>query len=747
MADNTPPATSTVGPPGPSRTPSSWPSSTSSSRPASPPSIDAADVLARSNPSTSRRLLVVLCFPLLFLLAVPFWYHTTSIERLPLPSDRIAALASAPFPTVTSHILFTAEDAVFPSSPPGKAVFPTRTKVDALAAEVVKGIDGVELRKRPADRGRRSWEFVYDDDPRRPAPLRLHLQVDETAKTAFPLEPYIVSPTAISSVPAGTLVIPVHPSLISDRNLKQHYKIAISRALLDLSPHYEHNVPLRALAYAPNVTLSFVLLNEDAAAGSYVRAWDVERAIDYHIRPHLGPLVHVFNFSIESQILYHAPLSFEPSRTTLQGSTQALLDAAATDADAEAAAQAAVDEAAHGSWVVTEEDAKVFVNSERWSLDSGSTNNPVLRFLLFVPSSAHRPMHLAPSLRAVPSDAFLLPQFGGVVILNPPADAASDVLHLGAPALDAPFALFTRHLYELLDLPFLPDWMVAPEPAPRPSSGAETRVGARRTAIQIQPVTPWQVETVLRTRLRENAGEAAKTLAGIVRLVDKISEMKVGAGVQALVDSAVQRLEGLPIAARSNSPLAAFLLARDAAVLASRAFFDPSMMGQLYFPDQHKFAVYTPLFAPVGIAMAVALVRELVAALKRRRARAALASQARRDAAHAAHADDDHNDAHGAVARAVAQEWAALEIAATPTKRAGAGANAAARAGGPGEEEKHGPMERDDEESADDEKDDEEDDEEEEEGGALAVLQANEVATAREPDAGRRRSLRRRHVD
>lgn len=28
-------------------------------------------------------------------------------------------------------------------------------------------------------------------------------------------------------------------------------------------------------------------------------------------------------------------------------------------------------------------------------LDSGSTNNPVLRFLLFVPSVQHRPMHLA----------------------------------------------------------------------------------------------------------------------------------------------------------------------------------------------------------------------------------------------------------------------------------------------------------------------------------------------------------------
>ncbi len=37
------------------------------------------------------------------------------------------------------------------------------------------------------------------------------------------------------------------------------------------------------------------------------------------------------------------------------------------------------------------------------SVDSGSTNNPVLRFLLFVPATKHRPMRLA-----VPGESFLL---------------------------------------------------------------------------------------------------------------------------------------------------------------------------------------------------------------------------------------------------------------------------------------------------------------------------------------------------
>jgi hypothetical protein len=51
-----------------------------------------AELTAAVNPSTRRRLVTTLAFPLLILLAVPFWWYTTSIVRLPLPIDRIEAL-------------------------------------------------------------------------------------------------------------------------------------------------------------------------------------------------------------------------------------------------------------------------------------------------------------------------------------------------------------------------------------------------------------------------------------------------------------------------------------------------------------------------------------------------------------------------------------------------------------------------------------------------------------------------------
>ena len=33
---------------------------------------------------------------------------------------------------------------------------------------------------------------------------------------------------------------------------------------------------------------------------------------------------------------------------------------------------------------------------------------------------------------------------------------------------------------------------------------------------------------------------------------------------------------------------------------ATRAAFNHEMLAMLYFPDEHKWAVYTPLFGPIG---------------------------------------------------------------------------------------------------------------------------------------------------
>ncbi|CAK9779956.1 hypothetical protein CC85DRAFT_158535 [Cutaneotrichosporon oleaginosum] len=546
------------------------------------PPLDAAPLLAAVNPPRSRRWAIMLCFPLFLALASPWWWTTTSIVRLPLPVERIGALESQSDPVITTLVSFTGEDAAFPKAPPGRADFPTATKLDALAAEVVKGVDGMLARDRPNVRGTRRWDVVVNGP--KSVRHRVHIGVSETAKPDWPLEPYVQTSYGTADVPPGTVVIPIHPSMVSDLNLKRHYKIALVNALHNLLPAHLPPVANRALAYSPNITLSFVVVNEDAAEGAFVNDWDIDGALRDHIFPHLEPLSPVFNFSIESQVLYHAPLAFEPAQQD-------------------------------DGWVVDEDGMKMFV-SERWTPDSLSTNNPVLKFLLFVPSAQHAPLRLAAN-----ATSFLIPQFGSVVLLNPPAEGGA--YRLSLDALDAPFKQFTEHLYGLLSLPALPEKL---HHCPEPASEGKTRAqrGLR------DPLSLWQLDTIFRVRMAENAAEARKTLGGIVRLVDKIKEMQLGPGVRDKVLGAVRRLEELPETAQDMSPLTAFVLSRDAVGLANEAFFDPSMMGLLYFPDQHKFAVYTPLFAPIGVSIVVGLLREIANLIKKRKA-ARKAAQAKKD--------------------------------------------------------------------------------------------------------------------
>ena len=50
---------------------------------------------------------------------------------------------------------------------------------------------------------------------------------------------------------------------------------------------------------------------------------------------------------------------------------------------------------------------------------------------------------------------------------------------------------------------------------------------------------------------------------------------------------------------------------------ASQAYFDPTMLALLYFPDEHKYTVYAPFFGPVAVPLLAALAKEVKVSTKR----------------------------------------------------------------------------------------------------------------------------------
>ncbi|KAJ7927484.1 phosphatidylinositol-glycan biosynthesis class S protein-domain-containing protein [Mycena leptocephala] len=327
----------------------------------------------------------------------------------------------------------------------------------------------------------------------------------------------------------------------------------------------------RVAQYSPRYRLAFTLLNEDGAAGRAISSWDISGAIsrsfcsflflfysrtglDFAPRsfipnPHGLSVLH--NFTIESQVQFHAPLAFSPVSL-------------------------------HDGYGLTPEDLTVFVNSAEWSLSSSVSNDPVLHFIVFIPSASRRPLQiLDPNGLPSSSDAFLLPQWGGIVIYNPPPEL-QDNTPLPSSALHSVFSTFANQLLALLGVPNLPPDVQMDAPV----------------------LTGWQLDALLRRRALENAEGAQDTLKSIVKLGD--------------VQDSLTALDQM-YASASTSLNETLHQSADALTLASRAFFNPGMLALLYFPAEHKYAVYSPLFASAMIPLIATAVKEIRAWRKQQR--------------------------------------------------------------------------------------------------------------------------------
>lgn len=123
------------------------------------------------------------------------------------------------------------------------------------------------------------------------------------------------------------------------------------------------------------------------------------------------------------------------------------------------------------------------------------------------------------------SNAFLLPQWGGIVILNPTEQGVAKPVELSPTNLDSIFSTFSDHLLTLLGVPKLP-----PDLNIIKSGGYNA-------------LTEWQLDALLRHRSLENAKGAQDTLQSIVKLVDQIENMPVGQDVKGDVQEALSAIE------------------------------------------------------------------------------------------------------------------------------------------------------------------------------------------------------------
>lgn len=320
----------------------------------------------------------------------------------------------------------------------------------------------------------------------------------------------------------------------------------------------------RSMKYAETYHLSFSLFTP----GSGPSSWDIEAAVNEYVTPLLQAFSPISNFIVDTQVQLYA--NFAPT-----------------------APKPEYDES-EAAWTLKKEDLSAFVNAAEWPLNPSIGNGPTINFILYVPDASQSPLVVKENR----ASSWMVPQWGGVFLLNPPLSnteqgGPSNPAHLSQDSLGPAFMTFSHQLLTLLGTPSTPVSL------------------------------PLRLQTSIRIRAASLLLSASSTMGSLARLTESLPSIPIPATVATSVSTTLSHLGASCAHLREGRFGAALASARVAETEAERSFFEKSMVGQVYFPDEHKVAVYLPLLGPIGVPLVVGLLKELKRIAARRKVKGA----------------------------------------------------------------------------------------------------------------------------
>ena len=277
-------------------------------------------------------------------------------------------------------------------------------------------------------------------------------------------------------------------------------------------------------------------------------AWEVEKALEEILHPLLERMSSVSRFTIDTQVQLYA--SFSPS-----------------------IAGPLYNPSSRG-WQLQRSDLGGFINAAEWPLSPSIGSAPTINFVLYVPSKEQSPLVLAET----GGSSWIIPQWGGVQILNPKGKQPE---RLTANDLRPVMLTFADQLLSLVGLP------------------------------QSPPSLSLRISSLTRERATSLILSASSTLGALARLTLKLTSIAIPDSVAKSVAETTHRLDQACQQLQEGHYQRALENARIAEEEAEQAFFEPSMVGQVYFPEEHKVAVYVPLLGPMAVPLVISALKEL----------------------------------------------------------------------------------------------------------------------------------------
>ncbi|XP_060076892.1 GPI transamidase component PIG-S-like [Ylistrum balloti] len=346
-------------------------------------------------------------------------------------------------------------------------------------------------------------------------------------------------------------------SLVKEESLSKAFHTGKGTGDRTLKPEKSS---MRSVRSNPSYDITFTLVNPQPDILDV--QWDIEEAVKDYLDPFLQQLNKYAEINVKSQVLYFTGFLKRMKRDSKK---QAFL--------------------------YTDKDLPHVINPLEAKLGSHTSNNPALNFLIYVPSRDQHPIYIVDSKGVeVESNSFLSPQWGGIYIQNAPSPSDNDTLPVTVE-LDMRRAMevFISQLRLLLNFQ------------------SQKNGDALVADVGNQVISKWELDGWLRSRCLENLGTSLATLQSLAQLLGEISNIviqdDIGQQVQDAVDSIRESQHHL-VEGRLEK---AFLESRNAIVCSEKAFFDPSLLELLYFPEDQKFAIYIPLFLPISLPVLASL--------------------------------------------------------------------------------------------------------------------------------------------
>ncbi|GAM29059.1 hypothetical protein SAMD00019534_122350 [Acytostelium subglobosum LB1] len=331
----------------------------------------------------------------------------------------------------------------------------------------------------------------------------------------------------------------------------------------------DHKVVKTATEYC----LSFTLLNSDPSSSFVIPRWDFQTLYKYHLQSFVDQISDIANFTVQSKISHYATLLKPPTFDRLKN-----------------------------QYIIPSQSLSEYINPNEWKLDTTSTNQPTLNFIIFIPSQSQSPLYIDDDSK---SNSFLIPQWGGIIIHNVLGEQQQQQQgdkqsfhHVDlSDQLQDSLVTFRYQLQELLGI-------------------EQTKEGAKWNQISEQ-----QLHQLIVQYTAENLNVTINTLTSLCSLINSMPNMKVLDNIKDEVANATAALDRAHQALASKDYRSALHASKIALDASETAFFDKNMLSQLYFPDEHKYAVYTPLFVPVCFPIIAGVIQEVKNAKAKRKAK------------------------------------------------------------------------------------------------------------------------------